>query len=321
MASIFNTKIRHANATRQITYITNDPEITTVYSSWSGTEETTYRFYYYDVVSSSTNFLLLVYVNDVYEGTITATYQSGTAFTWNGVAYYDSITLNISCGAGSIQLLDEKFTLKKEDTLGLNDMMFGTNKVYKINFIDGTGTHLVYHEQIVTPTYYTRSLGTYNITWYYTNSDPDINVDMWARIGTASFTEMDSDIAPGAYGTLAFTGLSASTAYNIDIYCKPSTALLKIDSAQATNTQTTNAPPVKTWVYQGTTGTYSISWGTGGVSPPTCAKWHTSVSYSWLESNHAASGYAVGYKARVYVDDTAVPFPNRCYHYYEIEMV
>lgn len=319
MASIQKTKLRTPDSTKRITYITNDAEIITSYSGWTQDTETIYRFYYSGIVLPSNNFSLSVYVNDSYVGTITATYVSGDSFNWNGTATYHGITLSISCGANSSQYLDEKFTLYKEDTLEDNEALFGaSDKTYKIYFKDNSGTYLVYHEQIVAPTYQTSDVAHDEITWNFKNNDPDIPVNMYARIGTASFTLKASNVAVGANGALVFTGLSASTSYNVDVYCVPVTSALKINSAEATDTKTTNAPPVKTWVYKGTTGTYNYATTVGPYA--ICKLFSISAGAAQLETNRPAASQVLGYKGRVSAYDTATPLPNHCgYKYYEVE--
>ena len=75
----------------------------------------------------------------------------------------------------------------------------------------------------------------------------------------------------------------------------------------------------KTWVYQGTTGTYDYTTTHDPVS--LCKLFTSSAAYSWLENVKPAENESVGYQARVRAFDTATPLPNDCgYHYFEVEL-
>ena len=246
MASTLNTRIVHSSSTETIgiTYIREVTPIAISYGSWTGGPTTTlYKFRVYGTPSSGLNLSIDVYKNGSFVNTVTLPYSSTDAFTWysSSATVIDGITM-LGTMAKDVEYDDyEEFNIQTYNTLGNNDFKFGTSKVYKCIFIDGTGSHTVYQEQISEPIILGLDSKTQTqLAWEVENDDPDVTVNFWARLGTDSFVLKSSNIAPGSSGAPAFTGLSANTSYNMDVYSVDSVSGRKLNSEQNTDTQTTS---------------------------------------------------------------------------------
>ena len=301
--TIKSLKLRAPTGTRQMTVTTSNSKISvSSYATWTQYKETLYKFLFDDeYLYTNTNATVKVYKDGVYIQTMTITCTSGNDLDWVGSGTYDGLTITIS--ASTLAYHDPFYcenTLYREDVLDDGEVDHDiTNgaRVYKVVVIDGDGSPTVFHEAIKTPSYvsYVRS---YNyITWYFKNEDEDINVDMYARLGTDSFVLKASNVAPGANGTINFTGLAESTSYNVDVYCVPAGTEPKLDSEEATSTvsttsNTTTTPRFYNVSYNSTFQVHEAQVRNMDSSAATITwDYNDSTPDLWVDSNIAASGY------------------------------
>ena len=288
MAHTLNTKIKTATNPESITYHSNDPKVTTIYTGWTGVADKRYRIQKANMaVLPGNDATVTLYIDTVSQGSITVYHISNDGTTWHGRVTYNGIQMDLYLLMLSTHNVDEDFTLSRPAiTLGVNDAKFGTSDVYKIILIDGTGSHIVYQEQLSTPV----SLGTVSITqtaitWEIENDDPDVLVEIWGRKGSDAFVKKIDDLAPGNTDNAVFTGLSVGTQYTFEFYAVDTVSGRKITSATMSVNGTT-ASTTYSWYY---INTFSSSQASDYFDDALAGTgYSTAVATRWLNSNYPA---------------------------------
>jgi len=307
MASIENVDFISVNSTPVITFIQNRLAFSSNVAGWTGTGgQTKYKFRItFTTPTTGSNLFVWVSVNDGSDTRITATYVNTIGVTWYGTFTYDGIVCTLALPVNTSYTDYEEFYVSKISTIEDGNFKWGTSKVHKCIFIDGAGSRTVYQEQVKTPLFGGVASYDTSITWYYKNNDPDVNVDLYARIGTSAFALKSSNCAYGVNKALNFTGLSPGTSYNIDVYAKQNGTLVKINSEEATYTKSTLSPP--SWEYVLTQSSGSTETVNDEYLGSTIAQ-----ALSYLEGNFPSANYGYG-------DTALIESDQDVYYLFEID--